>query len=75
MGAYGTALDAYLTGRLTGRELAAMEAHVSNCLFVTEWTAELNLRSVDWERRGLLGRLVRLDRDAVEAAPAAAISA
>jgi hypothetical protein len=39
--------------------LSAIDAHVSNCLFCAHTLADETAASTGWERRGLLGRLVR----------------
>jgi len=39
--------------------LEAIDAHVSNCLFCAGTLATGTAASTGWERRGLLGRLVR----------------
>jgi hypothetical protein len=40
--------------------LDAIDAHVSNCLFCAHTLADQTANSTNWERRGLLGRLVRV---------------
>jgi hypothetical protein len=57
----------YLDGDLDEQALAALDAEVSVCLPWTELLAQRAMQDAAWERRGLLGRLVRVDppRDAV----------
>ena len=56
-------IDRYLGRDLDERTLSAMDAQASVSL---PWTQVLARRAMDqtrWERRGLLGRLVRVERD------------
>jgi hypothetical protein len=71
---HGVMLDAYLAGQLDGGRLAVAEAHVSNCLHCTRTIAETGVKSGDWERRGWLGRLVRIDEPVVDAPPVESIA-
>ena len=64
---YGETLESYMTRELPGRHLAALDAHVSNCLFCAHTLADNAAASTQWERRGLLGRLVRLEDNPVVA--------
>jgi hypothetical protein len=57
---YDDTLEQYLAGDLPAQSLMAIDAHVSNCLFCAHGLAEIQAASVRWERRGLLGRLVRV---------------
>jgi hypothetical protein len=45
---------------LPAATLEAIDAHVSNCLFCAHTLADETAASTRWERRGLLGRLVRV---------------
>jgi hypothetical protein len=56
---YGEVLDHYVARELPPQTLAAIDAHVSNCLFCAHTLASGTAASTGWERRGLLGRLVR----------------
>jgi hypothetical protein len=64
---HGEMLDAYVAGRVEGHRLAAAEAHISSCLHCTRTIAEIGVNSSHWERRGWLGRLVRVDGPELEA--------
>jgi hypothetical protein len=68
----GTDVDRYLSRDLDERRLSAMDARVSTSLSLTELLAQQAMEEVGWERRGLLGRLVRVGRPS-EARPAPAI--
>jgi hypothetical protein len=52
-------LDNYIRRDLPTQTLDAIDVHVSNCLFCTHTLASGTAASTGWERRGLLGRLVR----------------
>jgi hypothetical protein len=52
-------LDNYVTRDLPPQTLDAIDLHVSNCLFCAHTLAGGTAASTGWERRGLLGRLVR----------------
>jgi putative zinc finger protein len=54
-------LDRYLRRDLDGPALAALDAHVANCLPCATMIAEAGSSAAQWERRGLLGRLVQID--------------
>ena len=56
---YGEVLDNYVTRDLQPQTLDAIDLHVSNCLFCAHTLAGGTAVSTGWERRGLLGRLVR----------------
>ena len=56
---YGEVLDNYVARDLPAQTLAAIDAHISNCLFCTHTLANGTATSTGWDRRGLLGRLVR----------------
>jgi hypothetical protein len=52
----------YLHGDLDERTLTTVDAQVSVCLPWTQLVAERAMEQTRWERRGLLGRLVRVER-------------
>ncbi len=56
---YGQVLDNYVMRDLPPKTLDAIDVHVSNCLFCAQTLANGTTASTGWERRGLLGRLVR----------------
>ena len=56
---YGDTLKNYVARELPPRRLDEIDAHVSNCLFCAHALASETIASETWERRGLLGRLVR----------------
>jgi hypothetical protein len=56
---YGDVLENYVGRNLPPQTLAAIDAHVSNCLFCVNTLAGETVASTGWKRRGLLGRLVR----------------
>ena len=56
---HGEILERYVARELPLETLAAIDAHVSNCLFCAHALAGESSASDGWERRGLLGRLVR----------------
>ncbi len=58
---YGDTLESYVARKLPAPTLAAIDAHVSNCLFCAHALADQGSVSNRWERRGWLGRLVRVD--------------
>ena len=59
---YGDTLERYVKRELPAPHLAAIDVHVSNCMFCAHGLAEEAVLATDWERRGLLGRLVRVER-------------
>jgi hypothetical protein len=59
---YGDTLESYVKRELPEPHLAAIDAHVSNCIFCAHGLAEEAVLATDWERRGFLGRLVRVER-------------
>ena len=59
---YGEQLQSYLKRELPERQLGALDVHVSNCMFCAHALAAEATASTEWERRGLLGRLVRVER-------------
>ena len=56
---YGKVLYNYVARDLPPQTLDAIDVHVSNCLFCAHTLASETATSTTWERRGLLGRLVR----------------
>jgi hypothetical protein len=56
---HGETLEHYLDRTLPPRALDAIDVHVSNCLSCAHAIAGATTATVSWERRGLLGRLVR----------------
>jgi len=59
---YGNLMQSYVKRDLPGRHLAALDAHVANCLSCAQVLAGQATATVEWERRGWLGRLVRVER-------------
>ncbi len=59
---YGYTLERYVKRELPASHLAAIDTHVSNCLFCAHRLADEAVVGADWERRGFLGRLVRVER-------------
>lgn len=57
-------LDGYLRRDLDPATLAVLDSHVANCLPCATMVAESGASAARWERRGLLGRLVRVDERA-----------
>jgi hypothetical protein len=62
---YGDTLESYVKRELPAPPLAAIDTHVSNCLFCAHSLADEAMLGTDWERRGFLGRLVRVERQDV----------
>ena len=58
---YEQTLDRYVRRELPPVQLAVLDEHVGNCLACAQSLSEAAMTSSDWERRGLLGRLVRVD--------------
>ena len=58
---YGDTLERYVARELPQQQLAALDSHVTNCLFCAHGLADQTALSTAWERRGWLGRLVRVD--------------
>ena len=56
---HGNVLDNYVRRDLPAQTLDAIDQHVSNRLFCAHTLASGTAASIGWERRGLLGRLVR----------------
>jgi len=59
MHVYGDTRKNYVARELPSRTLDAIDVHVSNCLFCAHALAGAKAETTRWERRGLLGRLVR----------------
>jgi hypothetical protein len=55
-----TTLDAYLARSLDATSLRSFDDHVASCLPCLLAVETAGLDPTRWERRGLLGRLVRL---------------
>ena len=53
-------LDSYLARSLDRPELAAIDDHVAGCLSCSLTVETAGLEPRRWERRGVLGRLVRV---------------
>jgi hypothetical protein len=62
-------LERYEKRDLPQAVLAAIDAHVSGCLYCSRSLAQAAAASERWERRGWLGRLVRVT-EAQTVAPA-----
>jgi hypothetical protein len=58
---YDETLDRYLARDLHPETMSAIDAHVSNCLQCAHALADRHGETGRWERRGLLGRLVRVE--------------
>ena len=58
---YGDILESYAARELPSQTLAAIDGHISNCLFCAHALADEASASANWERRGFLGRLVHVD--------------
>ena len=54
-------LESYLSDDLDAASRRRVDAHVSACLPCAFALAEAGVAATRWERRGLLGRLVRVD--------------
>jgi hypothetical protein len=53
--------QAEIRREIAGTPSAATHGHVRVCVACAERLAEAAMNAVRWERRGLLGRLVRID--------------
>jgi homoserine acetyltransferase len=62
---YGEILEKYLARELPQKTLSTIDAHVSNCLFCAHTLAGQRSVATRWERRGWLGRLIRLDESPI----------
>src|SRR5207248_4170780 len=51
---YGDTLERYAARELPEQHLAALDSHVSNCLFCAHGLADQTALSTAWERRGWL---------------------
>jgi hypothetical protein len=67
---YRDLLQSYTKRDLPEQQLAALDVHVSNCLFCAHALADEATATTEWERRGLFGRLVRVERQEPRAVPA-----
>jgi hypothetical protein len=68
---HGEQLERYERRELPRSELAAIDAHISGCLHCSRSLAQAAAASERWERRGWLGRLVRVEEPQTLASPAA----
>jgi hypothetical protein len=57
---HGQHLERYLARDMDDRTLAMLDRHLSNCMPCATRAAEAGMLDHRWERRGLLGRLVRV---------------
>lgn len=64
---HGTTLEQYVARDLPDVQLATLDEHVSNCIFCADAFAREGAASDRWERRGWLGRLVRVDPEPIVA--------
>jgi hypothetical protein len=64
---HGDHLERYNARDLPQPMLVALDAHVSNCLYCSRSLAHAAAASGRWERRGWLGRLVRIQEPESEA--------
>jgi hypothetical protein len=55
-------IDRYIRRDLDEPTLTTVDAQVSVCLPWTQLLAQRAMEQTRWERRGLLGRLVRVER-------------
>jgi hypothetical protein len=58
---YGEQLERYQKRGLPQPMLAAIDTHVSSCMYCSRSLAQAAASSERWERRGWLGRLVRVE--------------
>ena len=58
---YGDTLERYVARDLPQKHLVVLDSHVSNCMFCAHGLADQTVASTAWERRGWLGRLVRVE--------------
>jgi hypothetical protein len=56
-------LERYSAGDLPAAEVATIHTHVSTCLYCAHSLAVRSVAESSWERRGVLGRLVRISED------------
>ena len=59
---YGHLMQSYVKRDLPERQLAVLDERVTNCLSCAQTLADEATARAEWERRGLLGRLVRVER-------------
>jgi len=64
---HGDTLERYVDRDLPADQLATLDEHVSNCIFCAGAFAGEGAASDRWERRGWLGRLVRVDPEPIVA--------
>jgi hypothetical protein len=55
--------ERYRAGNLDSRIATAIDVHVSNCFQCARQLAEASAAAESWERRGWLGRLVRVGQE------------
>jgi anti-sigma factor RsiW len=67
---HGQTLERYVTGDLPANQLGTLDEHISNCILCAAAFAREGAAAERWERRGLLGRLVRVEAE--HAAPSLA---
>jgi hypothetical protein len=72
---YGDILSKYRARELPQSRLSVLDAHISNCLFCAHALAEKAGATTTWERRGLLGRLVRVESQTSDTGPAEELEA
>jgi hypothetical protein len=60
---HGSTLNRYVSREFSPAELTALDNHVENCLPCAQTIAGEGLEHGRWERRGVLGRLVRMDSE------------
>jgi hypothetical protein len=66
---YGDLLHRYVKRELPEGQLAELDGHVSNCLLCAHVLADEAADTTGWERRGLFGRLVRIEPPVLPAEP------
>jgi hypothetical protein len=67
---YADTLSRYLERDLPPETLSSIDVHVSNCLACAHRLTDLHTAGPRWERRGFLGRLVRVEEPAYPTAAA-----
>jgi hypothetical protein len=65
-----TTIDRYLTRSLDPQQQRTYDRHVETCLQCLLLVESTGLAEARWERRGVLGRLVRVTPPVVQARPA-----
>ena len=58
---HGERLERFQKRDLPQPLLSTIDGHVSNCLYCSRSLAQIAASSEQWERRGWLGRLVRIE--------------